>query len=394
MHSRWQHVLDPELSTASIWSSNTNLPVDEPKREVEVVVLGDGFVGLSAALALAAHGKDVCVVRCTDEAAVLDEAGLGLIDPPEQDDHANLTAALPIALSLDRPLFLAAASSARFHALAQRHATQGGRSDTLVDAARQWEVMGSAYYRGGLIASRGGALDVGSTLSQLASALAKARVPRAAALRVLEKHGDRWALQLDGVAFVATTLLITAPVRAVVPSSLADQVIPRTVPSHNLVTEPLPRELAVTLSPQCTPVREVSRCAYESRLDPSGRRFMFREPVKLDRSSPQEGAVRLYRQMLARWPQLRGVRITHSWVGESWHLRRPHAAQDAGSVYHCWGSGCDAAGLLRLGAGAGHAVAAGRNPSLPPTESPARKWLLPLADTYRRWADGLERRRH
>ena len=385
MPSRWQHVLDDELCTESFWSDRDSHEAGptatDPPKQVEIAILGDGFVGAAAALALAARGKDVCLVPTTPRSAVLDEAGLGLI----AKSAGRHIAAQP-------PLFLAAASPMDFRHLAQQSDESMQTRSNLIGASDQWEVMGSAYYQGGLLINDGGALDVPVALAHLQGAAREEGAHYTDGFRAVAAHAGEWTLDLAGGECLASTLLVTAPVD----SSNTAIASPFTVPSQYLVTEPVPLELVATICPRMIPIRELSRCGYEFRMDPSGRRFMFRAPEKSDRLGPREAALRLYPELLSRWPQLRGIRLTHSWAGTAWYSSRTGAAPSPDNVYHAWGSGCDAAALVDLGIKTGNALADGRAPqNMPvniPVNIPAPAWLRPLTGAYRRWADRRARR--
>lgn len=394
---RWKHIFARDFSTESFWPSAAELPPDIPPLDcVDVAVLGHGFAALAAALTLTARGKSVCVASCTPRSVALDETGIGIIGPSLAPfllkEHVELSIpdAHPTLPPPTNGLFLAAGSPKCFTNLERLQKTQLSCTGDLVPPEEQWRVTGSAYYHGGVTLARAGSADINQWLANIDAEFITAGGHRIDGVLTVESRNsaDSWVLHTANARIEARTLVVTTLRGISLPFKVA--VVP--VRSQILATKPLTPELVYTLFPKSLSVREVSRSGYESRLAPDGRCFMFRVPVKWGNASPKETTLQVYKQMLARWPQLRGIQISHSWQTTAW-FRRATAKRPAANVHYCLEGPKDAAGLLELGTKIGNAIDAKiKSPSsrtLPwALRGPA--WLQSATGISSRWLDHRE----
>jgi glycine/D-amino acid oxidase-like deaminating enzyme len=94
---------------------------------------------------------------------------------------------------------------------------------------------------------------------------------------------------------------------------LTPQLKRRIVPiaSHIIATEELPSALAASLIPKWRTLSDTRRVLCYYRMSPDGKRMIFGGRARFTQSTPATCAAILYRFMTDRFPQLRGVRITH-----------------------------------------------------------------------------------
>lgn len=87
------------------------------------------------------------------------------------------------------------------------------------------------------------------------------------------------------------------------------------LPSFLVATEPLPPGLAARLAPGGRMMVETRarHCYY--RLSPDGTRILFGGRAAMVPIAPEPAARRLHAMMTGIWPELAGVRLTHSWSG-------------------------------------------------------------------------------
>ena len=91
----------------------------------------------------------------------------------------------------------------------------------------------------------------------------------------------------------------------------------RVVPvgSYIIATEELPPDLALSLSRRNRSFADTRRVLTYYRPSPDGKRMIFGGRAKFGFTDPTETAPMLHRFMTDRFPQLKGVKITHAWTG-------------------------------------------------------------------------------
>src|SRR5262252_8037707 len=94
---------------------------------------------------------------------------------------------------------------------------------------------------------------------------------------------------------------------------LRRRVVP--VASHIIATEPLPQDLARSLIPKGRSLSDTKRVLCYYRMSPDGRRMVFGGRARFTQVDATISAPVLHRYMTDRFPQLRGVKITHAWTG-------------------------------------------------------------------------------
>ena len=131
----------------------------------------------------------------------------------------------------------------------------------------------------------------------------------------------------------------------------------RVVPigSYIIATEDLGTEVAHSLMPTGRHVTDTRRIVVYFRLSPDRRRLLFGGRVSLKETDTRISALRLHRQMITIFPQLKGTCITNSWMGfVGWTFSQmPHLGKHKGiwySIGYC-GSGISLASYFgtRLG---------------------------------------------
>jgi glycine/D-amino acid oxidase-like deaminating enzyme len=87
------------------------------------------------------------------------------------------------------------------------------------------------------------------------------------------------------------------------------------LPSFLIATEPLPPELLARLAPGRRMMVETRARHSYFRLSPDGARVLFGGRAAMTPLPPEAAALRLHRTMTEIWPELAGARVTHSWSG-------------------------------------------------------------------------------
>lgn len=185
-----------------------------------------------------------------------------------------------------------------------------------VPRAEQHAEIGSDFYRGGIVFPRYAALHPARYvlgLLECASA-AGAVVTGHCAVERIERAGAGFEVHTSrGRVRAGQVAIATNGYTGTVSPWLRRRVIP--IGSYIIATEPLGEALAAEISPHARTMTDSRRLVVYYRLSPDRERVVFGGRVALTETDPRVSAPRLHAGMCRIWPQLRGVRISHSWVG-------------------------------------------------------------------------------
>src|ERR1700728_3115821 len=201
----------------SLWGATASVAPSLPELKgplrAEVLIIGAGYTGLSAALYLCESGADVVVL----EAAALGDCGSGLNGGQVIGGVKNDT---------------------------DTHGRQRGAQVELLDRSAVSRLIGSQRYCGGWLDRRGGTVQPLSYLFGLASAVQRmgGRIFAGSPATRLESAGAQWRVHTPGGEVSASTVVLAT-------NAYTDQLVDalRTavvaVPSFQVASEPLPQAL-------------------------------------------------------------------------------------------------------------------------------------------------------
>ena len=332
----------------SLWGATAGVAPSLPELKgplrAEVLIIGGGYTGLSAALHLCESGIDVVVL----DARALGECGSGLNggqviagvkhdpDTLERMFGATLGAQLIQTVASGPDLVFELVRKYQIDCAATRSgwiqpATSEAALVPIVRRLEQWRqrgapvelldrrevsrLIGSERYCGGWLDRRGGTLQPLAYLFGLTRAVQQlgGRIfVRSAAIR-LESVGGQWRVHTPGGQVSAATVVLAT-------NAYADHLVDalRTtvvaVPSFQVATEPLPQALRDSILPQGQAASDTWHLLRYYRLSPDGRLvlgsrgFFGRAPVATS-------ARHHYRAVQEIFPQLRGLRYQYHWGG-------------------------------------------------------------------------------
>ena len=310
----------------------------------EVVVIGAGYTGLSAALHVACASRDVVVL----EAGEIGAGGSGLNggqviaglkhDPDVLEalygervgaQLAACSGSAPdlvfelihrhsIACDAVRTGWLQLAVSERHLAALERRAAQwrsrGADVDFLSDrdAAR---LTGTAGYRGGWIDRRGGTVQPLAYLRGLARAAMDcgARLHVQTPASRLSRRDDEWRVETPRHAVTARTVIVATDAY----TDGAFDALRRTVvavPSIQVATAPLPPPLRASILPDRQSVSDTQRILRYFRLDAAGRLVLGTRGSYGDVPVPVRTAAH-ERALRELYPQLGALPLEYRWGG-------------------------------------------------------------------------------
>ncbi|WP_175764022.1 NAD(P)/FAD-dependent oxidoreductase [Burkholderia ambifaria] len=398
----------------------------------DVVVIGGGFTGLSAALALAQRGVSVVVLEAAQVAGEASGRNGGQCNTGVAQDYASLAARIGAAQAKQ---FYRAYESAvksvetivteqaidcdfrragklKLAAKPQHFAGLEKTFDALrrdvdpdielIDPSRIRDEVGSDGFYGGLLQRNGAQMHMGKFGVGLAQAAVRAgaRVYEHAAVTQLERlDGERHRITCARGTIVADRVLVATGASQHGPFAwFRRRIAP--VGSFIVVTEPLPDAQLNRLFPHRRAYVTSRQIGNYFRVTPDNR-LLFGGRARFAMSSPRSDAKSgdvLRAGMAGYFPELAGVRLDYCWGGlvDITADRLPRAGQHDGLYYSMGYSGHGVQMSVHMGRVMADVLygAAASNPWRE-LEWPAipghfgHAWFLPLVGAYYRMQDFL-----
>jgi glycine/D-amino acid oxidase-like deaminating enzyme len=431
------------IKEETFWLETVEIPTparQEFPERVDVVVIGAGFTGLSAARTLAKSGASVAVFEAQtigwgassrnggmvltglklpastliarygkEATARMYAASLESIDFVEQVIREE-----NIACDFARCGHLEVACKAKhfddFRRSAEATARDFGHQQRLIPKDQLQSEIGSAIYHGGLVDESSAGVNPARLVAGLAvvAQRAGAAIFEHSHVEEIQREGARgWKIATPrGTLRAQNVLVATSGYTSRVTPALQKKIIP--IGSYIIVTEVLPEKLATELSPRNRMIYDSKNYLYYFRLTP-GRRMLFggRAAFFPETSSTiRRSAEILRRGMLTVYPQLRDAKIEYVWGGTldfAFDIM-PHAGQLDGLHFSLGYAGHGVAMSTYLGDKVAQSILQGRNgatrsdnnpfaaipfPGAPLNLYNGRPWFLPAAGLWYKLLDWL-----
>jgi glycine/D-amino acid oxidase-like deaminating enzyme len=404
--------------------------------ELDTVIIGGGYTGLSAAIELASAQQPVCVLEQSDLFA---KAGVGCSSRNGGQVGFSLKPSLarlthfygaqtaeriyleaiaactelatwvdPAAIDWQQHGTLVGAHSPKaFNSLvrqAEWFANRYAQSMTVVARARLAQEIDSPLYHGAVVYPQEAsiqprklhqwllrkAMRLGVPLYEHTTVVNLTRARTGFLLQVVTPSQPQQPICLKAKrVLVATNGTTTKALGA-----LSRWVFP--VGSYQLVTEPLAEDLVKRLIPQHRNVSDTRRVVTYTRRSPDGRRIIFGGRSARLETTPAQALKPLQQQLLQVFPSLGQARIDHVWLGHVGFTFREHALVGVDrDCYHALGYCGQGIPLAcyygrrigRVMAGTGEPPALWNLGQVTRPYYRRRAWFLPLAIQAYRWAD-------
>jgi glycine/D-amino acid oxidase-like deaminating enzyme len=406
----------------------------EVPRSARVAIVGGGYAGLSTALELAKQGIDAVVLEANElgfgastrnGGAVSGGVNIGKsftgrpVDLDSDRARRTLSDASDAFALIDRLIgeeridccwekpgrFVGAWTRRHFAAQQRRLAllnTAAQSSAYMVSQQRQRDEIASDYYHGGMVVERAGKLHPALYYNGLLEACRRreVRVCAKAAVGHVAQTGSAWRVGTSrGEVNAGDVVIATNGYTGSLTPALRRRVVP--IASHIIATEELPVELASSLIPKGRTLSDTRRVLCYYRMSPDGRRMVFGGRARFTQIGAAVSTPILHRLMTARFPQLRGFKVTHAWTGNTAFTldALPHMGESDG-LHFCLGcNGSGVAMMTYLGwqtarkiAGAANYACSFDAPDFPdhPLYS-GNPWFLPAVGGWYRLRDRIDR---
>jgi glycine/D-amino acid oxidase-like deaminating enzyme len=397
----------------------------------DVVVVGGGYTGINAARELAKAGATVTLIEAENLGFGASTRNGGIVHPGyrwgpkalirrygeatgrdlyrETLEAYELVKALIADETIDCEFrqtgFLELAYGPKhvddLHAAIESLAVVGGEA-SFVPRERLREEIGSDAYYGGMVVENGGLLHPAKYFAGLAAAADAAGADLHEGVRAtsIRRQADgRLVVETTRGAIIAKDVVVgTNGYTDGVAPALRRRIIP--IGSYIIATEPLPEELARTLSPKGRAFFDTKNFLYYWHVS-DDRRMIFGGRASFLPTSIDRTAAILHRGLLEVHPQLAGYRVEYAWGGNVGFTfdRMPHVGRRDGVTYAMGCCGTGVALMTSLGTAVGRWLAGGEPPALARLEFPivpvpyeGRPWFLPFAGEWFRLQDRLAAR--
>ena len=407
---------------------NSTLP-----ESADVLIIGSGYTGLSAAMQTTKHGLHTVVIDEDDAGFGCSSRNGGQISTSIKPSYTELKtrygadSALAIlkegnnalnwveTVVTENNLDCSFSRSGRFYGAHSARALddlkqridqtpeQLGHDAYTVKREDQQKEIGSDFYHGGVVHPHHASIDPARYHQGLLDC-----AQSSGAQVVSHCKATKIDKQKAGIKITTSKGVITAKDVIVATSGYTKELTPwhqrRIIPigTYIIATEPMPDEMAERLIPQQRVITDTLQLVVYYRTCPEHKRMLFGGRVSLKESNPEISAPRLRELMLMRFPELAPMKITHSWMGFVGYTfdHMPHVGKYDGIYYsmgYC-GSGVSLAsyfgmkvGLKVSGNPAGETAIDNISFSGRPYYR-GNPWFLAPSIFYYRWKDKLKAR--
>lgn len=344
-------MLTPDFKPTPFWWERTprpQLPTPALPKTAEVLIIGSGYTGLSAAIQTARAGRHTVVIDAEDAGWGCSSRNGGQVSTSLKPTFADLTKrfngdttrALAVLQEGNNALawietfirqekiacdftkvgrFHGAHSRSAFRALSAKIAAippQLNINAQIIPRARQHEEIATDRYHGGALYPHHASLDPARYHQGLLTTARTAGVeiiPHCQATAIKNRANQFHTTTTLGEIRATDIILATSGYTRALTPWQRRRIIP--IGSYIIATEPLPPATLAALLPTRRVITDTRKLVVYYRTCPQRQRLLFGGRVSLRETDLRKSARRLHAQMTTIFPQLQTVRISHSWMG-------------------------------------------------------------------------------
>ncbi|MCB2135864.1 MAG: FAD-binding oxidoreductase [Rhodobacteraceae bacterium] len=418
----------PDFRPAPYWWDRTprpGLPRADPPGEADVVIVGSGYTGLHAAVQTVRAGLSTVVLDAEDAGYGCSTRNGGQISTSIKPGYAELAkrygAATATAIlkdgqaSLDFTADFIRAEGidcdhrvvGRFHgAHLSKTYDQLARDCAAANPAYTTDAfmvapedmpreLGTAAYHGGCVFPHHASVDPAryhAGLLRVAMDAGTTVIPHCPASGLERGPTGLTVTTPKGRIRAGRVILATNGYSGPLSPWHRRRIIP--IGSYIIATEPIAPDLMDRLFPTDRVLTDTRKLVYYYRPSPDRTRILFGGRVSVAETDPKKSAPRLHAELTRLFPDLRGTKVSHSWMGFVGYTFDTLAhIGDAGGLYYAMGycgSGVGMAGYLGMKLGRKAAGLDGHETGLEKLRFPTRPFysgnpwfLVPTVMAYR-----------
>ncbi len=430
-------IFTPDFKPTPFWWERTprpDLPDADENRlpdRADVLIIGSGYTGLSAAIETAKRDRHTVVIDAQDAGWGCSSRNGGQVSTSIKPDFSQLKdkygadTAFAILTEGNHALDWVESvvnengidcdfrRTGRFHGAHSAAALDLLRKEIedtpepfnydawIVERDQQTSEIGSDYYHGGVVHPHHASIDPGRYHQGLLDN-AKARGARIIShckANHISSDGDGHRVRTSrGTILAKQVIVATSGYTTGLTPWQRRRIIP--IGSYVIATEPLADGLPEKLIPKARVITDTLKVVVYYRLCPQHQRMIFGGRVSLAETNPETSAPKLRKLMVQRFPELESVRISHSWMGLVGYTfdRMPHIGARNGIHYsmgYC-GSGISLASYFGMKSGLKAVGDPEGKTALDHLAFPSRPyyrrkpWFLAPSIFYYRWRDSIK----
>ena len=341
--------VNPPVAAPYWWDATPRRRLDPGPlpAQVDLVIVGSGYAGISAAISAAKTGAKVLVLESgligegastrnggavgeglrTSYSAMQKKLGRQRADAYYDETHRAHRYLKQLLdehrISCDYRLtgrLMAAHTQADYEAMAadlevrKKHRTFDA---DMIPETEIRKVLDTRAYKGGRLVHSDGNLDPGKFHEGLCQAARRLGVEFRDNTAVLgvQRDGGQFRVRTAASSVTAKNVIMaTNAYTSKVDQWIANRIVP--VQSQVIATEPLPEGVAERLIPQNRQIGDTRNLHNYFRRSPDGSRLIFGGRAGTTQTNDNiKRALALRGQMLSIFPELEHIRITHTWAG-------------------------------------------------------------------------------